>query len=62
MLHLKLNSLLLYIFVVLIPCIVFAGDSELQALRETLLQEDITTRYGLSVPENDPRLKAIKRL
>jgi hypothetical protein len=51
-----------YLFVVLIPCIVFAGDSELQALRETLLQKDITTRYGLWVPENDPRLKAIRKL
>ena len=61
MLHLKYR-MLLYLFVVLMPSIVFAGDSELQALRETLLQEDITTRYGLWVPENDPRLKAIERL
>jgi hypothetical protein len=44
------------------PCIVFAGDSELQALRETLLQKDITTRYGLWIPKYDLRLKAIKRL
>jgi hypothetical protein len=62
MLHLKLNRMSLYLFVVLIPCLVFAGDSELQALRETLLQEDITTHYGLSVPQNDPRLKAIRKL
>ncbi len=62
MLHLKLNRISLYLFVVLMPCIVFAGDSELQALRETLLQEDITTHYGLSVPQHDPRLKAIKKL
>ena len=61
MLHLKYR-MLLYLFVVLMPSIVFAGDSELQALRETLLQEDITTRYGLWVPENDPRLKAIEKL
>ncbi|MHC4084327.1 MAG: hypothetical protein ACYSWZ_07040 [Planctomycetota bacterium] len=62
MLHLKLNRMSLYLFVVLMPCIVFAGDSELQALRETLLQKDITTRYGLWIPEYDPRLKAIKKL
>ena len=62
MLHIKLNRILLYLFVFLMPCIVFAGDSELQALRETLLQDDITTSYGLWVPENDPRLKAIKML
>ncbi|MDH4238540.1 MAG: hypothetical protein OEW48_03150 [Phycisphaerae bacterium] len=62
MLHLKLNRILLYLFVVLMPCIVFARDSELQALRETLLQEDTTTHYALSVPENDPRLKAIRKL
>ena len=62
MLHLKLNRMTLYLFVVLMPCIVIAGDSEIQALRETLLQKDITTRYGLWVPKNDPRLKAIKKL
>ncbi len=62
MLHLKLNQMSLYLFVVLMPCFVFAGDSELQALRETLLQEDITTYYGLSVPQNDPRLMAIRKL
>jgi hypothetical protein len=62
MFHLKLNRISLYLFVFLMPSIVLAGNSELKALRETLLQEDITTRYGLSIPENDPRLKAIKRL
>lgn len=62
MLHLKLNRMLLSLFVVLMPCIVFAADSDLKTLRETLLQEDITTHYGLSVPENDPRLKAIIKL
>lgn len=62
MLRLKLNRMSLFLFVVLMPCIVFAGNSELQALRETLLQKDITTRYGLWVPEYDPRLKAIKKL
>jgi hypothetical protein len=62
MLHLKLNRILLYIFIFLMSCIVFAADSELQALRDTLLQEDTTTHYALSVPENDPRLKAIRKL
>lgn len=62
MLHLKLNRMTLYLFVVLMPCIVIAGDSEIQALRKTLLRKDITTPYGLWVPQYDPHLKAIKKL
>ena len=42
--------------------ILAVDDCELESSRKTLLRKDLTTRYGLWVPANDPRLKAIEQL
>ena len=62
MLHLNFNRVILCLFVFIMPCVLAADDSELASLRKTLLRKDLTTRYGLWVPADDPRLKAIKQL
>jgi hypothetical protein len=55
----------------LLSCVARADDSELASLREILIrvwpgkvlsQEDPKVQYGLSVPDNDARLKAIQEL
>ncbi len=42
--------------------ILAVDDCELESSRKTLLRKDLTTRYGLWVPADDPRLKAIEQL
>ena len=37
-------------------------NSELEALRKTLLRKDLTIRYGLWIPDDDPDLKVIEQL
>jgi hypothetical protein len=46
----------------LLPCVAPADNSDLGSLRKILLREDPNINYGLSVPDEDLRLQAIKQL
>jgi hypothetical protein len=52
----------MFLAAMLLPCVAPADNSDLGSLRKILLREDPNINYGLSVPDEDLRLQAIKQL